>query len=448
MLLIPPYREALTPGEVQVVRQYISGGGGVIMLGEAGYTPPNEGLTALYGVKQIPMALFGPAPAVSGDIVFTPSGDHPALSGHAPILLNWSQPLSISGAALAAARAPGGVWLDGNDNAEYDEGSDPVADFVVAAAYDEGCGRLAFYGDNAFSSGALAISENGEAMRELLGWAARGRACPTTSSMAPRRVLLDESHDNKLTLDWARAQALANRHGPPAQPGWYYLERLQQLLSAEFQIDQSGGAPLTAELLSQYEVLIISPYADPLSDGEAAAVQRYVASGGGLILLGDCGFDNPNPLLAAAYGLAFNPACLMAPTDDGGSLFMAANYAGQPWLRRVDPLIVAYGQSLELSGDAFPLLDTLGADSWRDTNGNGEVDAGEPGVFEVAAAFDGGCGRVAAAADDEYCDDCLDVLKSSENDVFMRALLRWASAGSACQVSVQGYQVFMPMLKR
>ncbi len=448
VLLIPPYREAMTPHEVNLIKRYVAGGGGLIMLGSAGYTAADEELAASYGIKHVPLALFGPAPQDEANLTLTQFGGHPALSGVEEMTVSWGQPLSISGQAARLAQTPPDTWLDVNDNAAYDEGTDPLAAFFASAAQDTGCGRVIVLGDDAYSDGDLSWTANDQAMAAMLRWAAGGRPCALDKPLQPLNVLVDESHENKLTLDWNRAVAKAEQAGEPAQPGWYHLGRLQEILAADFHLAQSEGEPLTAALLSQYEALLISPNDRALSPAEQTAVKQYIAGGGGLLLLGDCGFEDPNPALAAAFGIRFDQACLYAPVGDSEPVFQAGNYADLAWLRGTDPMTMLFGQSLALSGSAVTLLDTLGLDAWRDDNSSGAYDSGESGIFKLAAGVDTGCGRVAAVADDAFCDDCLDMAQRWENDVLMRALLRWLTAGSDCQSGPSDYAVFLPMLKR
>ena len=448
VLLIPPYRAALAPAEVAALRDFVNGGGGIVMLGESGYLPPNPGVAALFGVKHVPLALFGPAPDVNGDIRLSPTGGGAALPDSEGMILNWSQPLSKGAGASVVVRTAPDSWLDVTDDGGYDEGSDPLGAFNTALAYDGGCGRVVVFGDNAFADGALEGTENARGMGDLLGWAARGRPCSAPFDPTPKRVLLDEAHDAWLTLDWGRAQALAARAGDPAQPDWYYAGELETLLAGEFELTRDT-APLTAARLAGVEALILAGNSQALSAAEVAAVKNYVAGGGGLLLIGDCGDENPDPALAAAYGITFSKGgCLFSGREAGDPVFDAANYAAEPWLAGVNPFTAMYSKALALSGSAVSLLDTQGLDTWLDADGDWQYDNGEEGVFDLAAGYDSGCGRVAAVGDRSFADSHLDVTAASENDDLLRQLLRWVTDGRDCAGGGGDGRIYLPMLSR
>lgn len=447
VLLVPPARAAMTPGEISAIKHFVAQGGGLVLLGDAGHTPPNPELCASFGAKPLPLPLFSPAPEPRGDIALDATGMHPALGGFSALTANWSQPLSVGGAAEVLLRTPPDAWADVNDDLAFDEGDDWRGAFNAAAALDTGCGRVAVLGDDSFSDDDLGWTDNGAAMQGLLRWAAGGRSCALDQPLQPARVLLDDAHDDQLTLDWERANQLADAAGGEATPGWFLLGELQEILAADFRLEEAYGAALTPDLLAGNDVLLIPPYREPLTAAEVTAVRQFVARGGGLLLLGDCAYDPPNPELAAAYGLGFDPACLYAPVEDGSPSVRAAHVAELPWLQGRDPLGLTWAQSLALSGAAFPLIDTAGADAWRDGDGDGRFDDGEAGVFPVAAAFDSGCGRVAAIADNSFCDDCLDLLRGWENDVALRQIMAWLAGGRAC-TGGPDHQLYLPLLRR
>ena len=56
----------------------------------------------------------------------------------------------------------------------------------------------------------------------------------------------------------------------------------------------------------------------------------------------------------------------------------------------IGSFVVNWGQSLEITGDAFELSDTGLLNAWRDSNGNDQYDPGEEGIFDMMAGYDNG----------------------------------------------------------
>jgi hypothetical protein len=245
----------------------------------------------------------------------------------------------------------------------------------------------------------------------------------------PLKVLVDEAHDNQLTLSWARAQEIAGQH-PGAQPSWYYLGRLQNILADEFILERNADSTLTGTLLKNYDALLVPIYYDGLTNGEVSAVHQFVTAGGGLIVLGDCGFNIPNPELVGRYGMTLDAHCLFAPVPQHEAAINIESLATHDAVSGVTQFIYNWGGSLDLSASAVGLAWT-GADAWRDMNWNDTYDAGidQTGAFAVAAATSTGCGRVVAVVDDSLGDE---VLEWANTHVLMRALLPWVTGGQSC----------------
>ena len=86
---------------------------------------------------------------------------------------------------------------------------------------------------------------------------------------------------------------------------------------------------------------------------------------------------------------------------------------------------------------------TAGTPAWRDDDDDGEYDVGEGNVFDVVAAFDTGCGRVAAVADNSFSDGALGPWPYNAD--LMRALLGWVSEGQSCG---DGFEAYLPLVLR
>src|SRR3984885_1211146 len=128
------------------------------------------------------------------------------------------------------------------------------------------------------------------------------------------RVVFDEAHNEAWTI-----RAELARHMQPAHPGdASYARAAAALAEREFVVAPNVDGPLTAETLRGCEVLVIAHPSDPawerttgigsprLSDEEVDAVERFVAQGGGLIVLGETEqekYGNNLNALLARFGL-------------------------------------------------------------------------------------------------------------------------------------------------
>jgi hypothetical protein len=90
--------------------------------------------------------------------------------------------LSVGSPAEVLALTPDEVFQDHNGNGTYEPAEDVIGPFPIAAAYDEGCGRMAFLADNAFQVG---YEDNAQMLWTLLRWASQGQSCPVHSVMLP-----------------------------------------------------------------------------------------------------------------------------------------------------------------------------------------------------------------------------------------------------------------------
>src|SRR5918999_2279826 len=132
-------------------------------------------------------------------------------------------------------------------------------------------------------------------------------------------VLFDEAHSEAWTV---RPDVAARIQ--PAHPGDSSLARAADALATrEFHVAVHSDGPLSPDALASASVLVIAHPSDPkweatvdagdprLTTGEIDAVERFVADGGGLIVLGETEQDkygnNLNDLLAR-FGLAIENA--------------------------------------------------------------------------------------------------------------------------------------------
>jgi hypothetical protein len=181
-----------------------------------------------------------------------------------------------------------------------------------------------------------------------------------------------------------------------------------------------------------------------MTPGEVLAVRSFVRGGGGLILMGDAGYADPNPELASTYGITFNPYTLYSPVPQAEGVFTTGSFVDHPAVKPWHPVTMMWGGSLDLIDPAFWLADTADVSEWRDVGYDDAYVAGvdEVGPFNILGAYDEGCGRVVACADDALGDTTTDW---TENDGLMRSLLDWVTGGEVC---AQGGAIYLPLVLR
>ena len=333
VLVIPNYEGSFSHDEILAVQSFVQSGGGLVLIGDCAFQNNNPELAAAFGVKWTPHCLFGPVPEQNGDITVGKIGDHPAVSGIEEMTLNWAQGLELSGTAEQIAFTDEDTWQDLNGDNTYDEGQDAVGEFTVGAAYDTGCGKVVALADNSFSDADLSWTENEKVMRSVLSWASTGRNCTRGEAWQPAKVLLDEAHDDQSSLDWERAEELAAEWGSTFTAEDAYFGYLKDILSSEFILESRDSSPLTLDVLENYDALIVPIYKTKFTASEVTAVKDFVTQGGGLILLGGCGFVPPNPELASSYGVQYNPACLFAHTTGQNPDFQIYPFIEHPAIK-------------------------------------------------------------------------------------------------------------------
>jgi len=229
------------------------------------------------------------------------------------------------------------------------------------------------------------------------------------------RVVFDEAHSQA----WTVRPELA-RQMQPAHPGdSSYARAAAALVERDFVVEVNADGPLTADALAGAGVLVIAHPSEStwerttgtgsprLTADELDAVEGYVASGGGLIVLGETEQDkygnNLNELLAR-FGLHLEndtvqdyqhhvnaPSWVLADLQHGGR-----GRAGD-LLARVNELCLYRATTITSTGGAAVLART-------------HPTASVPGAALIVATTHGE-GRVVVLADsDLFGDDCIDEL--------------------------------------
>jgi len=252
----------------------------------------------------------------------------------------------------------------------------------------------------------------------------------------PRRVLFDEAHEERNTLSWERAQQIE-----PDHPEWVYFGQLSSTLASEFTLERNPDAPLTPQLLQDYDALILAAPQAEFTSGEIAAIRQFVNTGGGLIVLGECGLDHPANALLPDYEISFDIHCIFGPIPDLNGDVQVTLFADHPAVAGVSSFRMNWGQSL-LFGSGATYLAWTGTDSWQDTDWSDTYNTGDlTGPFTIVAGYDTGYGRVAAVSDNSFQDDGFE---GRGNVTLMRALLRWVTGGQKRELSF----VYLPLVLR
>jgi hypothetical protein len=428
VLFIPYYLDALSTAEVAAVQRFVARGGGLVQTGDCGFNNPNPELSEAYGVSFYPPCLFRPLDApYTGELDLDTTAQHGALQGVTAAVHNWSQALDVFDTAEPILRAPDDTWMDVDGSGDFNGDVDPVGAFFAGAANDTGCGRMVALGDSHFSDADLGWTGNEVLMKSIFEWAAAGDACEAAADQLPARVLVDEGHEGRLTLDWSRAEALASDLGPGFSPDEFYLGELVTALAGAYTFE-STSAPLSLDLLEDYDALVLPPYYAALGDAEIQAIHDYVAQGGGLFIVGDVYYEMPDPELTSAYGFTFNYGGVFEGSGQSGA-FELSLLDRHPAVAGDHAHTVDWSQALTLQEGAVNLLDTQLLDAWEDRNHNNVRDSGEEGRFSLAAVYDQGCGRVIGWGDSAFTDY---TLAWTQNERVARSLLDWLTDAQAC----------------
>ena len=190
-------------------------------------------------------------------------------------------------------------------------------------------------------------------------------------------------------------------------------------------------------MLGNHDVAIIcGPWVE-FEDHELLAIDRYVGSGGGLLVLGEAGPTEFVEPLIAKHGVLLDGVVLFSPIWGGEADFETNQLADHPALETAKYMITNYAGSLVIDDPAEALLWTDG-DIWRDIDENGQQDEDDPvGPFVLAAAHDAGRVRVAVISDSPFQDHSY---YGRGNEQFIRSVLRWL-AGERPEY---GYEIALP----
>ncbi|MFC2081727.1 hypothetical protein ACFLR0_00920 [Candidatus Bipolaricaulota bacterium] len=229
------------------------------------------------------------------------------------------------------------------------------------------------------------------------------------------KLLFDEAHEERNTLSLERAMQL-----DPDHPDWHLFDSMAQDLATSYQLDR-GTAKLSQAVLEGYRILVISAPLAGFSDTEVEEVERFVRSGGGLLILADSDIDSKINDLAAPFGIRFlgNGVISSASTgEDVNSYVVASDHCVSS---NVTVFAGNWGAAIDSYAAASVLLRTSN-DTWYDADINGEYDPGESrGPFVTGVALEYGAGRVVALSDNAFIDDYWDSAEGNRK-LFINAI--------------------------
>ena len=214
------------------------------------------------------------------------------------------------------------------------------------------------------------------------------------------RVLFDESHNEILTLDPARA----------ADPSRLLTNLATAMQAGSYNITRYTTGPLSSAVLANTDVLILPAPLAMFTNDEMQAIWTFVKGGGGLIFLAQNGIDPTfnNPLLAP-FGLQVDGRLILWPDPGinpyGSTMVDVTTWTSHPALSNltefqalpVPDLVTFYGTSFSVTAPATALGSTP-ASAWRGIEGGNVVPSPGSGLgpFVIVAASQLGSGRVFA----------------------------------------------------
>jgi hypothetical protein len=226
----------------------------------------------------------------------------------------------------------------------------------------------------------------GKMKRWLLLWLFCLLAVPSALWAAPV-VLFDEGHGQPFLISGERPLDLSMLAGVFSAAGYEV---------------RSSRQPLDAAQLASCNVLVISGAFQPLRAEEVAAIQEFVARGGGLAVM--LHIAPPLAGLLQPLEVDFSNGTLREHDrmiDGNPQNFRVTNLASHPLTAGLTDFAVYGAWAVRGTAPAVEVVAQTGGHSWVDLNHDGILDAGDAvQAFAVAVAGSAGQGRYAVFGDD------------------------------------------------
>jgi hypothetical protein len=196
-------------------------------------------------------------------------------------------------------------------------------------------------------------------------------------------------------------------------------------------------------LINQADVLIVCDGSIAYSGSEITAITDFVASGGGLFLVGgESTYGAEVDPIGNAFGIDRNDTGYIEDSDDYISstsyvVYNASNLGIHPITQGISRLEMIDSSAFDTIGSATPLLitDSDGTSTWSD--------GGPANSVPIAVALTHQLGRVFYSADYRFCRTGADIdgdgvfpLYEHDNILYVQNIFQWLSANRAPVVSV------------
>lgn len=244
---------------------------------------------------------------------------------------------------------------------------------------------------------------------------------PVTINAIPK-ILFDDSHNERNSISDTRAKILNPEH-----PDWVSFSTLKSKLIKDFVVENYESGTISASLLKNYDVLVLSAPNDNFSSSEIMSIVSFVNEGGSLCFLGDVGLNGNYNSLLNYFGIKFESSSILGPTatgQDPGCLAVSS-FINHVSLGIQPQFFMNYGGSFSITSPAIALGSANNL-FWRDFDWNKLHDINEPsGPFSIFTAAIYGMGKVFCISDNALHDD---YLKWGTNDKIFTSAMKWLTA--------------------
>jgi len=226
-------------------------------------------------------------------------------------------------------------------------------------------------------------------------WLGALEACGKLEDMIANsspNVLFDFSHSQDSALTEEDARTIDRSH-----PEWHILEELANNVTQ--QVDER---PLSDDVLSEVNVLVVAVHKAAFSQVEIAAVEKFVNAGGGLLFIGNGGASPATSALTSAFGLEFLPYSVLEAEDHLWDIvsFNVHDISEHQITSSVDTLQLNYACPMTVDSE-WTVIASTATEVWQETGSDERQSPGEEGgPFPVVAFRLHGSGRIAAVCDD------------------------------------------------
>jgi len=173
VLILAAPDKGLSDAEVAAIVRFVQGGGGLLVLGDAGLTAAINRLLNQLSIQFDPTLIASPVHEWDAQSFYVETfALHPITEGLESWHTNWGGSLQVSEPALSLSWTTPDAWKDANGNSVQDPG-EAAGSFTLLAAAQVGQGRVAVVSDNAFWD-YLFKSFNAPLMMNMLAWLSHG----------------------------------------------------------------------------------------------------------------------------------------------------------------------------------------------------------------------------------------------------------------------------------